>query len=103
MSLPHFNGSDYIPELDHGRLSSQYQRVFDLMSDSKWRTLEQIAQETGEPVASISAQLRHMRKPRFGSNTVNKKRVGEPRNGLYEYQVIPAQTNKTQSASSSPV
>ncbi len=83
---PHYNGPDYIPQRDHGRLSAQTQRVLDLMRDRQWRTLIEISNTTGDPVASVSAQLRHLRKERFGGHQVNRRHLG---NGLYEYQVIP--------------
>lgn len=83
-----FNGSDYNPELDQVRLSGQIKRVFDLMKDSKYRTLREIERATADPQSSISAQLRHLRKTRFGNHTVLKRHRGEPKNGLYEYCLI---------------
>ena len=80
-----FNGSDYIPERDDDRLECQYARIFQLMKDGKFRTLSEIATRTHAPPNSVSAQLRHMRKPRFGSHTVNKTYVN---NGLFKYQLI---------------
>lgn len=38
-----------------------------------WLTLEELARLTQYPPASISAQLRHLRKPRFGSFVVEKR------------------------------
>ena len=81
-----FNGPDYQPERDNERLSLQHFRVRDLMSDGAWRTLAQISEETGDPPASVSAQLRHLRKPRFGAHVVEKRYLGE---GLFEYRVLP--------------
>jgi hypothetical protein len=86
--LFHFDGSDYNKDLDLDRLTTQYYRIFDLMKDGKWRTLSEIAIETGFPTPSISAQLRHMRKPRFGAHIVRKQRVkGREAQGLFEYQL----------------
>jgi len=83
-----FDGPDYNPTLDDDRLTDQYHRIFNLMSDGKWRTLSEIAFITGDPQASISAQLRHMRKPRFGAHIVRKERVqGREADGLFEYQL----------------
>lgn len=82
---PRFNGADYVPERDNSRLKSQLDRVRSCMTDGEWRTLEQISAITGDPPASISAQLRHLRKDRFGAHTVNRKHEG---NGLYKYQLI---------------
>ena len=80
-----FNGSDYNHDEDNQRLSSQYWDLFNCMRDGKRRTLGAIEMITGHPPASISAQLRHMRKGRFGSHTVNKHYLG---NGLYEYELV---------------
>lgn len=84
---PHFNGSDYIPEFDDTRLTGQIKRVYNLMIDGVWRTLSEIEQETNDPQASISAQLRHLRKKRFGSHLVNKRPRGDRNKGLFEYQL----------------
>jgi len=80
-----FNGSDYEPSRDDVRLSGQIMRVWSCMSDANWRSLREISQITGDPEASVSAQLRHLRKDRFGSHTVEKTHLG---NGLYKYRVI---------------
>jgi len=80
-----FDGSDYQPLRDDGRLSKQIDRVFHCMKDGNWRTLPQIAEATGDPEASISAQLRHLRKERFGGHTINKQHVSE---GLFTYQLV---------------
>lgn len=79
-----FNGEDYDPLRDNSRLSAQLNRIKNLMFDGKSRTLREIAEITGDPEASISAQLRHLRKERFGAHTVNKKYLGS---GLYTYAV----------------
>lgn len=73
-----FDGPAYDPELDQDRLAGQILRIFRLMADGLWRTLEEIHFETGDPQASISAQLRHLRKPRFGAHQVEKRRRGDP-------------------------
>lgn len=83
-----FNGSDYVPSKDNVRLSGQIERVFKLMRDGKWRTLSEIQNATNDPQASISAQLRHLRKERFGNHEVNKRNRGERENGLFEYQLV---------------
>lgn len=85
---PRFNGPDYDPGLDKDRLTGQIKRVYECMKDGMWRTLDEIHVATGDPQASISAQLRHLRKPRFGGFSVEKRRRGEPSNGLYEYKLV---------------
>lgn len=56
------------------------------MADGQWRTLAEISAVTGDPPASVSAQLRHLRKPRFGAHLVEKRHLGQ---GLYHYRVLP--------------
>jgi hypothetical protein len=89
MNQPRFNGPDYVPELDQSRLGLQHETIRDLMLDGSWRSLNEIESITGYPAASISAQLRHLRKERFGSYVVLKKRAGEETRGLFVYQVLP--------------
>ena len=85
-----FDGPDIDPKLDGARLERQHERIRDLMlKDGAWRTLDEIAAATGDPVASVSAQLRHLRKAKFGSYRVLKRRRGAPSSGLFEYQVLP--------------
>jgi hypothetical protein len=79
------DGDTFQMSLDFKRLNNQAQKIFDVMSDGKWRTLSQIAADTYFPEASVSARLRDFRKPRFGGHTVNRRRRG---GGLYEYQLI---------------
>jgi len=80
-----FDGSDYVRERDDARLTGQLLRVWECMQDGRWRTLKQIAEITKDPEASISAQLRHLRKKRFGSHEVEKEYLN---NGLYKYRLI---------------
>jgi hypothetical protein len=84
--LPRFDGADYLPKRDDVRLGKQLAKIYELMRDSHWRTLGEIEEATGEPQASISAQLRHLRKKRFGLHIVNRRHEG---GGIYKYQLIP--------------
>jgi hypothetical protein len=84
-----FDGPAYEPKHDYARLTGQIQRIYNLMADGVWRTLVEIEDETGDPPASISAQLRHLRKAKFGRHTVEKRRRGEPGQGVWEYQLTP--------------
>jgi len=83
-----FGGDTYEPELDESRLKAQLNRVRKLMRDAEWRTLAEISEVTGDPQASVSARLRDHRKEQFGGHTVNRRRRGEGRRGLFEYQLI---------------
>lgn len=86
-TAPEFNGPDYQPELDFKRLTGQMESIRNLMLDARWRTLREIADATGYGEASISAQLRHLTKPRFGSHTKEKRRRGDGQAGLFEYRI----------------
>lgn len=82
-----FNGSDYSPKHDDVRLTGQILRVYECMRHGKWLTLDEIHQATGDPHASISAQLRHLRKARFGSHKIDKRPRGDRGHGLWEYRL----------------
>lgn len=79
---PRLAGSNYDHERDGPRLLGQIRRVYDFMADGKWHTLEAISRATGDPHASVSAQLRHIRN-KVG-RAVEKHYLG---NGLYEYRM----------------
>lgn len=79
-----FDGETYEPKKDQRRLSGQLFAVRTLMADKKWRTLAEISATVGGSEAGVSARLRDLRKPRFGSYTVNRRRK---EGGLWEYQV----------------
>jgi hypothetical protein len=78
---------------------TQLGTIRDLMLDASargaWLTLTEIAEPTEFGEASISAQLRHLRKARHGRYRVEKRRrlAGETESGretgLWEYQVLP--------------
>jgi hypothetical protein len=86
-TAPHFNGPEYSPRHDQARLMDQHQRIRALMLDGVWRTIQEIARLTGDPQASVSAQLRHLRKERFGGFVVDRQKRGDRAHGLFEYRV----------------
>lgn len=86
-----FDGPEYDHKRDSPRLSKQLNRIFELMKDGKYRTLNQISEITGDPHASVSSALRCFRKPKFGSYIVDKQYIG---NGLYEYRLDIHSTNE---------
>lgn len=83
--LARFDGDDYIHERDAERLTTQLDKVRGFMLDRQWRTLREIAIATGAPEASVSAQIRNLRKKRFGSYYIARRHVG---GGLYEYRLL---------------
>ena len=63
---------------------TQIERVFAALKGGEWRTLPEIHNITGDQIASISSQLRHLRKREHGSHVVKKRRRGP---GLWEYKI----------------
>ncbi len=84
-----FNGATYDSAFDQSRLTGQILRVYRAMCDGHWRTLSEIEQMTGDPQASISAQLRNLKKLDFGSHQLEKRARGERTFGLWEYKLSP--------------
>ena len=82
---PHFDGSDIIEGFDLARLTYQIRRVYDAMADGNYRTLGELESITGDGQASISAQMRNLRKTRFGGHIINKRRRGLETSGCWEY------------------
>lgn len=80
-------GPDYDPSVDEPALTDQRKRIYALMSDGAWRSLPEIHRLTGFPEASISAQLRHLRKPEFGKHNVTK-RLSPHQKRLREYRIV---------------
>lgn len=90
-TAPPFDGATFDPQLDQDRLSKQLGRVFELMRDGEWRTLDQVQAFAGGREAAVSARLRDLRKPRFGGYCVERRRVGV--GGNWEYRVLVAATS----------
>lgn len=81
-----FDGKTYVAAQDSDRLSSQLATVKMLMEDGEWRTLDDIAFMVAGSIAGISARLRDLRKPRYGSHMVERRRCQHP--GLFEYRLL---------------
>jgi hypothetical protein len=86
-------GPAYDQAIDGERLKSQRERILQYMLRHEWSTLAKIRHdlehvyETNVPEASISAQLRHLKKPEFGGWELQKRRAGEHKKGLWEYRL----------------
>ena len=80
-----FDGITYDHRLDRARLAGQLLRVFELMRDGEWRTLEELRVGCGGTTQSLSARLRDLRKPRFGAYTVERRRRTA---GIWEYRLV---------------
>lgn len=82
--MPEF-GPAYVEALDGKRLSTQMITIRDYMLAVQWRTLREISLHLGYPEGSVSAQLRHLKKERFGHYKVEKRR--RDGRGTWEYHV----------------
>lgn len=82
-------GPAYDKNIDGKRIHNQTLKIRDYMllvgslGKGHWKTLGEIEEVLKYPQASISAQLRHLRKKEFGSYVVEKRRRGI----LWEYLV----------------
>ncbi len=85
-------GPVYDKGLDGVRLRTQLEVIRDVMVQASdcgaWLTLREIAQMTRYGEASISAQLRHLRKRQFGGYLIEKRRRGVPTHGVWEYRLL---------------
>ena len=79
-------GDSYKSKIDGQRIKQQHESIKKLMLDGVWRTLYEVENLTSFPQASISAQLRHLRKQKFGAYIVQKRR--RKNKGLWEYKVM---------------
>ncbi|HQW57350.1 MAG TPA: hypothetical protein PK583_00120 [Gammaproteobacteria bacterium] len=77
-------GVDIVTKRDSPRLEAQMIQIKAIMDDGRWHTLGEIEQLTGHPQASISAQIRHLRKLKFGSHIIDRRYLSD---GLYEYRL----------------
>ena len=84
-TVPQRDGATYVHERDARRLAGQHCRVLAFMQDGKWHTLSEIALHTRDPEASVSARLRDLRKPRFGSHMIEREYVER---GLFRYRLV---------------
>ncbi len=84
--LPRFEGPD-VTVADVKRLTTQIGGVYETMYGGEWRTLAEIEEITGYPQSSISAQLRHLRKPRWGEHQIDGRRR---HGGTWEYRMRPS-------------
>lgn len=85
LNFPVRDGATYDHARDGKRLHAQHNRVLAVMRDGKVHTLAELSKATGDPEASVSARLRDLRKPRFGSHNIETKYV---QRGLYTYRLI---------------
>jgi hypothetical protein len=83
-----FDGAVFDKAKDSARLAGQIMRVYDACKDGQWRTVGEIAGLTGDPETSVSAQLRNLRKRRFGGYLVERRQRGSVLSNLWEYRLV---------------
>jgi len=83
---PDFDGSTYEPIKDQKRLTGQLNRVYEFMKHGNWWSLAAISHYTGGSQASVSARLRDLRKEKFGSYIIDRRRMGN--SGLFQYRLV---------------
>lgn len=69
-------------------LVGQIERVYNVLKTGCWLTLPEIHGLTKDPIPSISAQIRSLRKPEGGGHRIEKRRRGISEQGLFEYRMI---------------
>ena len=80
-----FGGATYDPQRDFNRLHGQLRRVYEVMKDGEWHSLDGLADKAGGTVASVSARVRDLRKKQFGARLVERKHI---KDGLFLYRMV---------------
>ena len=75
----------------HIHIPTREELVFEVLSDGKWHTLKELADQTGYPEASVSCSIRTLRKPDYGNFTVVKEY--DSTNRVYIYRITNAPAN----------
>lgn len=75
-------------EQPNPKLAGQILRVYTELIGGLWLTLPELHTRTGDSVSSISAQIRHLRRPENGGHTIFKRRRGRDDHGLFEYRLF---------------
>lgn len=80
-----FDGNTFDEDRDGARLTRQLMAVRSIVSTGRWVTLAELARAVGASEPSVSARLRDLRKPRFGSHTVERRYLG---GGVWQYRMV---------------
>ena len=82
----HPNGPE-VTSIEQKKMTKQRLKVFDLMKDGQWRTLDAIAASgISSPPQSIAIYLRSFREEQYGGYTVNIRKL--PKSRIFEYQLL---------------
>lgn len=80
-----FGGETYEPERDEARLGRSLAAVRQVMQDHQWHTIAELAEKAECSQAAASARIRDLRKPQFGSYTIEREYMA---NGLWRYRMV---------------
>ena len=64
---------------------TQIDRLMNALRSADWLTLPELYAKTNDPIASISANIRNLRKPEHGSREIKRRRR---RGNLFEYHLV---------------
>ncbi len=87
-SSPGYDGATYVEALDHGRLKTSHDRIYELMRDGRWRTLRQIAVGGKCSEAAASARMRDFRKARFREFYGVRGMESQRQSGSWLYRLV---------------
>lgn len=79
-----FKGDTYEAQHDCKRLTGQLAKVFAALSDGRWWCLSHLTEIAGGSEAGVSARIRDLRRPEFGSHRIERRRAG---GGLFVYRM----------------
>lgn len=84
-----FDGADYNEKRDRIRLTGQMNRIFNTLNDvgkyGGWLSVQDIALVTGDREISVAAQIRNLRKPKFGGHDIRRRRAYN----TYQFRLFP--------------
>jgi transcriptional antiterminator len=81
-----FDGDDYDSDRDKERLTKQRDKIRMYMEGRNYLTVKEVAEVLNYPENSVSAQMRNLRKEKFGGRIVHREYFG---NGLYKFKLMP--------------
>ena len=80
---PEFKGAALRLE-DGKRLAGQFDRVWAIMRDGEYHTIQEVAERTGDPAQSVARQMRYIRSKARGGHVLEREHRGR---GLYAFRV----------------
>lgn len=78
----------YEGKLDGPRLTRLLDLVREALSDGEWWTLRQLQARCGHSEAGISARIRELRWRSAGSHIIERKRIGDMKQGWWAYRMV---------------